>query len=31
VTPCGTALVIDADGKETMSDEEIDKLFVAKK
>jgi Ca-activated chloride channel family protein len=31
VTPSGTALVIDADGKETLSDEEIDKLFVAKK
>jgi Ca-activated chloride channel homolog len=31
VTPCGTALVIDADGKETLGDDEIDKLFVAKK
>ncbi|HKI36694.1 MAG TPA: VIT domain-containing protein [Gemmataceae bacterium] len=31
VTPCGTALVIDADGKETLGDDEIDKLFVARK
>jgi Ca-activated chloride channel family protein len=31
VTPCGAALVIDADGKEALSDEEIDKLFVARK
>jgi Ca-activated chloride channel family protein len=32
VTPSGTALVIDAnDGKDKLSDEEIDKLFVAKK
>jgi Ca-activated chloride channel homolog len=31
VTPSGTALVIDADGKDTLSDDEIDKLFVAKK
>ena len=32
VTPNGTALVIDtSDGKEKLSDEEIDKLFVAKK
>ena len=31
VTPSGTALVIDADGKETLGDDEIDKLFVAKK
>jgi Ca-activated chloride channel family protein len=31
VTPCGTALVIDADGKETLGDDEIDKLFIAKK
>ena len=32
VTPNQTALVIDTkDGKETLSDEEIDKLFVATK
>jgi Ca-activated chloride channel family protein len=32
VTPSGTALVIDArSGKDKLSDEEIDKLFVAKK
>jgi Ca-activated chloride channel family protein len=32
VTPSGTALVIDAgNGKEKLSDAEIDKLFVAKK
>jgi Ca-activated chloride channel family protein len=32
VTPSGMALVIDAnDGKEKLSDEEIDKLFVAQK
>ncbi len=31
VTPSGTALVIDADGKEALGDEEIDKLFIAKK
>jgi Ca-activated chloride channel family protein len=31
VTPSGTALVIDADGKDTMGDDEIDRLFVAKK
>jgi Ca-activated chloride channel family protein len=32
VTPSGAALVIDAnDGKEKLSDEEINKLFVAKK
>src|SRR5262249_42597391 len=32
VTPNGTALVIDTnDGKDKLSDEEIDKLFVAKK
>ncbi len=32
VTPSGTALAIDANnGKEELSDEEIDKLFVAKK
>ena len=31
MTPNGTALVIDADGAETLSDAEIDKLFVAKK
>jgi Ca-activated chloride channel family protein len=32
VTPCGTALIIDAShGKDKLSDEEIDKLFVAKK
>jgi Ca-activated chloride channel family protein len=32
VTPNGTALVIDTtQGKETLGDEEIDKLFVAKK
>ena len=31
VTPSGTALVIDADGKEALGDDEIDKLFVAKK
>jgi Ca-activated chloride channel family protein len=32
VTPSGTALVIDArNGKDKLSDEEIDKLFVAKK
>ena len=32
VTPNGTALVVDAsNGKEKLSDEEIDKLFVAKK
>jgi Ca-activated chloride channel family protein len=32
VTPSGTALVIDTnDGKDKLSDEEIDKLFVAKK
>jgi Ca-activated chloride channel family protein len=32
VAPCGTALVIDAsNGKEKLSEEEIDKLFVAKK
>jgi Ca-activated chloride channel homolog len=32
MTPSGTALVVDAsEGKETLSDEEIDKLFVAKK
>jgi Ca-activated chloride channel homolog len=32
VTPNGTTLVIDAnDGKEKLSDEEIDKLFVAKR
>jgi Ca-activated chloride channel family protein len=31
VTPSGTALVIDPrDGKETLADEEIDRLFVAK-
>ena len=30
VAPNGTALIIDADGKETMSDNEIDKLFVKK-
>jgi Ca-activated chloride channel family protein len=32
LTPSGTALVIDTnDGKDKLSDEEIDKLFVAKK
>jgi Ca-activated chloride channel family protein len=32
VSPSGTALVIDTnDGKETVSDEELDKLFAAKK
>jgi Ca-activated chloride channel family protein len=32
VTPSGTALVIDAsDGKDKLSDEEINKLFVATK
>ena len=32
VAPNGTALIIDAgDGKETLSDAEIDALFVAKK
>jgi len=32
VTPNKTALVIDTeDGKETLSDEEIDKLFVSGK
>jgi hypothetical protein len=32
VTPSGTALVIDTtDGAEKLSDEEIAKLFVAKK
>jgi Ca-activated chloride channel family protein len=32
VTPSGTALVVDTnDGKEKMTDEEIDQLFVAKK
>jgi Ca-activated chloride channel family protein len=32
VTPSGTALVIDtSEGKEKLTDEEIDKLFVAKK
>jgi hypothetical protein len=32
VAPSGTALVIDAaNGKEKLSDDEIDKLFVAKK
>src|SRR5947209_1733872 len=32
VTPSGTALVIDtSDGKDKLADEEIDKLFVAKK
>ena len=32
VAPSGTALVIDTnDGKDKLSDEEIDKLFVAKK
>jgi Ca-activated chloride channel family protein len=31
MTPNGTALVIDADGAETLSDAEIDKLFVPKK
>jgi Ca-activated chloride channel family protein len=32
VTPSNTALVIDAnDGKEKLTDEEIDKLFVAAK
>jgi hypothetical protein len=32
VTPNQTALVIDtSDGKEKLSDDEIDKLFVAKK
>jgi Ca-activated chloride channel family protein len=32
VTPSGTALIIDAShGKEKLSDDEIDKLFVAKK
>src|SRR5262249_43076083 len=32
VTPSGTALVIDTnDGKDKLGDEEIDKLFVAKK
>jgi Ca-activated chloride channel family protein len=32
VTPNGTALVIDpSDGKETLGDDEIDRLFVAKK
>jgi Ca-activated chloride channel homolog len=32
VTPSGTVLIIDTkDGKEKLSDEEIDKLFVAKK
>jgi Ca-activated chloride channel family protein len=32
VTPSGTALVIDtSDGKDKLSDEEIDKLFVARK
>jgi Ca-activated chloride channel family protein len=32
VAPSGTALIIDCtDGKEQLSDEEIDKLFVAKK
>jgi Ca-activated chloride channel family protein len=32
LTPSGTALVIDtSEGKEKLSDEEINKLFVAKK
>jgi Ca-activated chloride channel family protein len=31
VTPSGTALVIDADGKEALGDDEIDRLFIAKK
>jgi Ca-activated chloride channel family protein len=32
LTPSGTALVIDAgDGKDKLGDEEIDRLFVAKK
>ncbi len=31
MTPRGAALVIDADGSETLSDAEIDKLFAAKK
>jgi Ca-activated chloride channel family protein len=31
MTPSGTALVIDAAGAETLSDDEIDKLFSAKK
>jgi Ca-activated chloride channel family protein len=31
MTPNGTALVIDADGAETLSDAEIDKLFMSKK
>jgi Ca-activated chloride channel family protein len=30
VTPSGAALVIDADGREALSDDEIDKLFVTK-
>ena len=32
VTPSGTALIIDtSEGKEKLSDEEINKLFVARK
>jgi Ca-activated chloride channel family protein len=31
VTPSGTALVIDADGKETLGDDEIDSLFATRK
>ncbi len=31
VAPSGTALVIDTEGKDKLSDAEIDKLFVAKK
>ncbi len=31
MTPSGTALIIDVAGAETMSDAEIEKLFVAKK
>jgi Ca-activated chloride channel family protein len=32
ITPSGTALVIDtSEGKETLTDADIDKLFVAKK
>ncbi len=32
VAPSGTALVIDtAEGKDKLSDDEVDKLFVAKK
>ena len=32
VTPSGTALVVDsADGKDELSDKEIDKLFAARK